>query len=915
MSRLYKDSVKESITPDFSYDPNITKNNHKNNNQDLSKTQLQSYESSASRTTSIGSQKSPKNLENHIPYNPSAPKKSKKKNAPLIFILSALIGAVGAMIFFAAQLGFHLQELITINTSRDYGNYQVLSRSTIRQVLSGKYPLKDSFKDSLEKQGFTIIEKDVGYDLHYKNTLINDSNFDNLVKNDPEFRDAITKAKRGRAANFFDDKAAALYQKLGISRNVLKNYKQTDNPELDAKNYKTTYSDQFSENSDTRLNTAEDHTTTDEDGNEITERVSSGEEINTRSIDGDTPEAKATSFIQSTSNRVAKGLSTAEVGCAVQKIGTMVSIAVSTYEMYQTIHQFMFEMESVSKTMLGEGKHAALNSQNNEWVKEVTTSYVDVDTGEEKTVTGAPIEAEGIKLSVSSEAANKSKVKNYSTERSLLATFSVINTNHFSTTACSTVSAANAVVSLATLATPGSGFIKIAIGALKQVAVSATIQIAIGALISSLVPIVAQALFTNPAELTGIPHGEQIAKGASSSAYLTATANSAFTPASKERVLAANKVNQTILAQEAEEDRLNRSPFDASSPNTFLGSLALKIAPLSNNKNILSGIIKFSNLTTSSLFLKTFASGENSDYLSTFGECPTAEEFNMASDIYCIPTTASDPSTADLEDDDPTYQAWLTNNITVDSNGNQSVIPGSFLAEFLELVAGRESLPGNYDAGIADRALEYITGNATSTLENIPYISDVLELVNFANNEEVDAWARGTICINSSDNPRWDSDCKYAQHYIQKSRILNQIGYYEGASDPIASFQSTSSYLNPTDTSRIAVFSRMTGLTHDDAEFTLALLDYTSYLASYHPENTYPFTDNDKCNRFKHQSVIFLKACGDYDQAQATKPYDNERESRDPRNMLIEVARINYIYYEDRGNTRGYLRNLAGGLA
>ena len=864
MPRSYKESVEESITPDFLQ----TSRSSEDHPEDIPEPQndLKDYEQSAAEPkpstesprkslyTGSGRPKSTNNPAGNVLKNLKNPNSSTtlKKAGPLTLLITALIAFVAILGGLVSQLGFHVQELLTVNTSRDYGNYQLLSRSTTRQILAGEYQMTDKFKSRLESQNISVITKEGGYDLEYNGTRISADNFDSVINDDPNFRSAFTNAKRGRVANFFDAKAEKFYKKLGITRNVFSDYKQTGDAETDAENYKKLYSEQFATDAETRTNTAEDRTTTDEDGNEVTERVASGEEIDTKSIEGDTPEAKASSYIQSVSNRVASGVSAADTGCAVLKIGSMVSMAIATYDMYQSIHQFMIQMEQVSKTKAGQGAAAALNAQNNDWMREATTTYTDVETGEEKSITGSFMSSEGIKLAVGEEPANKQLAKNYSTERGLLATLTAIGTNQLSTTACSTISATNAVLSLATLAVPGSGFVKLAVGAIKQIAVSTTIQIAISGLVAALVPIVARALFENPTDIIGIPSGEQTVKGASASAYLTATANSAFTPSSKERSLEANKINNIIIAQEAEEDRLNRSPLDTSSPNTFLGSIINKTLTISSSNNILSSFVNFSNLASSSLMPKTFAEGENSSYLSTFGDCPSAEEFGIACDIYGIPITASDPSTVDLSDNDPAYRAWLSKNIEINESNQQRVIPGSFLAEYIELVAGRESLPGNYDAGIADRALEYITGGVSNITQNIPYIQDVVELVNFANRDEVEAWARGTICKNSSDNPRWDSDCKYAQHYIQKSRILAQIDYYGENPDPVAVFETQSDYLNPTDTSRVAIFARLTGLAREDADFTLALIDYSAHLATYHPEDAYQFNAPNTMEMVSH---------------------------------------------------------------
>lgn len=859
MPRLIREQEKSSIRPNF------LKPKYRTPVNPSPKTELRHFEDSAATTpdsdnTPTFSEQTPSNIptpQNHIRYTgnganrqnyPSQAKNQNtksvlKKSAPVSIIMTIILGFVVGFGFLTSQIGVHVHELLTTNTSSDFAITQLYTRANTVKSLKDSSKLSKKFQTRLEKQGIKVTPSGSGYELDFKGTKITADNFDSVIANNAEFRNAYTRANRGRVANFYDNAANALYKELGISRNVFKDYKQTDNAEADAKTYKDTLSQQFSEDADSRLNTADETTSTDEDGNEVTERTSSGEDVAAKTVDGDTKTAKATSYISNISNKVAKGADGATAACAILKAGNMISTAVAAYDMYNSIHNFMLQMESISKTKAGFGNESAINAQNNLWTTEVTTTVHNVTTGQDEEVTGAPISAEGLKLILSGETPNQTKLQNYSTDRSLLATFRAITDNGFTTNTCAGIQAVSAAISLSTLAVPGSGFVKTFVGSLiKQVVATTAIQGAVAGVLSTLVPIVADALFANPADLIGIPSGEQTAKGAGLHSYLTSVANSGLTPASKENTLQAYQATQVILAQEAESDRLSRSPLDPSSPNTFLGSIVSKLVPTFSSNSFFSSLTNFTSLTNSALTGRTFADGENTSYLTTISNCTASTDVSCY--IYDIPVTAADPSAVNLSEDDPDYASWLLRNTITNSSGESEVLPGSFLAEYIELVMGRRSLIGVYDAGIADRALEYLTGGVSSISDSIPYVSDAVDLFASFNNAEVETWARGTVCEYSANNPRWESDCKYAQHYALEARTNDQLGYYEDSSNPVFAFQSSSDYLNPSDNSRVAVLARYSGLSQDDSETVLALFDYLDYLATYSPEDAYAFNNH-----------------------------------------------------------------------
>ena len=89
-------------------------------------------------------------------------------------------------------------------------------------------------------------------------------------------------------------------------------------------------------------------------------------------------------------------------------------------------------------------------------------------------------------------------------------------------------------------------------------------------------------------------------------------------------------------------------------------------------------------------------------------------------------------------------------------------------------------------------------------------------------------------------NPYWEQ-MKYLQHYIENNRICTQIKCTsvtdEEGNDqnPITAYKEAYYAKNPIDTSRPGILARISGITKNQAETVLALLDYASYLANYHP--------------------------------------------------------------------------------
>ncbi len=116
---------------------------------------------------------------------------------------------------------------------------------------------------------------------------------------------------------------------------------------------------------------------------------------------------------------------------------------------------------------------------------------------------------------------------------------------------------------------------------------------------------------------------------------------------------------QEVLADRAEVDREEKSPFDINSPNTFLGSLVQKtLIPMAVSLQSSTTLTKlastFSNLTSNSLIslLPTSSAADQAEFIaSSVGDCPvsgstgTEETTFSVSNAYCNQYTGTDFAT------------------------------------------------------------------------------------------------------------------------------------------------------------------------------------------------------------------------------------------------------------------------------
>lgn len=667
---------------------------------------------------------------------------------------------------------------------------------------------------------------------------------------------AQTKSQQGRVATFFDNMATKIYNKLGLSRNIFNDFKQSGNSDTDMENFRNTMEPEYDSNSST-VRGAHDETRevqeTDADGNPQTNPDGSPKTktetvtVNETELDGrsngsmDEATQKANNFVNSTAGKVAQVASqVGNAACAVMRVGATISAVVAANEIYQSINYFMNYMENVSKMKYGEGSNSAINEVLNTLTTPVDATFPNVNNvsggGANESVTGAPVQANGMQMMLAYAPANSNTNKNFSIERTGNAIASALGMSAAAVQTCAGVQAGAAVVSIVTtISTLGVS----AIGqVLFNIALSATISVTASIALSFIVPTIAKTLFTNIFETTtGIPAGELLARGSSAANTRVGRSGSGQSLSSSEVATTYSRVSQEVIAMEAEADRQNRSPFDITSKNTFLGSIVYNLLPITlfsakTSTALITNVNTLTRATSSAIssITNSASAASSNSYMANFGDCPNLDAIGAVGDIYCNPITSTDPTLIDMDPNNDTYINTIKAAMVgddCDSEGNCTIDPKKDLAKYISYCDNRDSPFGIVDANILGN-LE--TGNAV--LGAIPLIGDVLDILNSARTAENLKWATGEKCVNTASNSDWGK-FKYYQRYIEDQRILDWAGAYGDGQSPVLAYETQYEKEHPLDNSPAGYLARISGITKDDAEFVIALAEYYNFLEEY----------------------------------------------------------------------------------
>lgn len=594
------------------------------------------------------------------------------------------------------------------------------------------------------------------YELTLKmdNKIITADDFIKEIKNNVKLYNAFNAATYSRAAYYYDDSAKEVFRKIGSNRN---NY--TAESDFDEVMNKI-----MGEGSDVNINSVS--LVKDKDNNDYYSE--NGGSVNSESNTRELIEEVRKKNPANTANESA--LNTAD---SLKVADTI------TKEQRSSLFYVLF-MENISKMKAGEGNDSKINEAMNFLYEDAETTTVDIETGNLITISGTALDSPSLYAILSGQKMNPKNAQNYSSDRVLK---TVENSIGFS----------DINVTKNTVASTDRG-VKGSIGRF----IYSGNETASSEVLEKITPTLNDSLLNNSYNtIKGVNAGEFLVEGAVNTGKMLAKTSGA-TAGDADSIIRYARLNSEILAMDAEADRLNRSPFDITSKNTFLGSIIYRLAVTTrfSSGSIFSSVSSVMGNTIREM--GSVISGVKADgaegYLTAFGDCETKGGIGAVGESHCADIATFDTSTLNDTFNDSRFKAFVEENTILNGN-TRSIKDGSMLANFLKYNNERITPTGVVDGGILDS----LSGGGYGS---VSFITNVLEMIErFMGTSESDKKiATGESFVNSSLNPDWEQ-YKYAQRYISLARATaalrqysngstayNNIEFFEGEENPVVAF-------------------------------------------------------------------------------------------------------------------------------
>lgn len=727
-------------------------------------------------------------------------------------------------------------------------------------------------------------------------------NFKETLKANSEFNDAFEKGTmtfRKSVANWFNSKAKAFLERINILRNRFNDYDAGQDATKNKEDFEATVknatgdADVDGKTGDRVLNETE--TEADEDGNtDVIHSVDSDPDGTNelkikRGATAAEVETSLRSFSEGVGGKISKVASKlAQGACTVSEIVGAINMLVIASEAAQILQVSSTVFEGIQKAQVEGGSGTPIHEIGNSLTQVRKTSY-QINGGETVEKEGSAMSAAAVSALYGNTAVNTSdpSVNSFNLTDSINSIMNAIGGGMEAYKACTIAKIGAGVieVGLDTLdsAADVAAIVACVAGAVETVGIScgplilkmglkfsagmaASIAIAtiISTVVSGLVPKVTTMMARDLATNIG---GEDFGNAIVSGANMYMGQNHQYgggALASRSALVTQFKHQEEYMAEQARYDRQNRSPFDASSQYTFLGSLLAKSIPLlTQTSSITGGITNLSNIVSSSFSsLMPHASAVQSAVTAqaaadnTQTRCPELDSIGAVGDSFCNPYFSTDYSTMNIDPAEVTYKIateWSGgNNFDLSNDGEETPtinesLEDSRLYKYIIFCGQRSATTfGKADQNIANT----INSGANSLESSIPIWGGVADVIQGADLVSNMGYISGEACVidNSGEGLgttdkvfTWD-EAKYYQRFIEDQSLAENMGLVEESSVSVALRHYYEQ--NPIDDSYEGILAYYSGMTKEKVADTLEIIDVLAWIAGYDPSDLYPYHYN-----------------------------------------------------------------------
>ena len=362
---------------------------------------------------------------------------------------------------------------------------------------------------------------------------------------------------------------------------------------------------------------------------------------------------------------------------------------------------------------------------------------------------------------------------------------------------------------------------------------------------------------------------------------------------------------QKTIAENAKQERLDRSPFDARSKYTFMGTLMSQLMVLNTSDSLVTTITNGGKAVSNSLIaMSPSASAYNvAKVLLSDDEyktaCPYMASIGAVGDSFCNPYITTDLDTmetdpADVIDAVDKYGGLADGEA---SDGNVVIKEDSTLAKFIRYCGNRTSSFGIADANIANEIGDFgtistgvtaVDGAANGAIGGTPVIGDIFEIAADGVQAANLGFITGESCVAgnkqpafATSSPSW-KEGKYYQRFIEDQSLSESMGLVEKSA--VTAYLEKYYEENPLDDSYEGTLARYSGLDKETVTDMLSVVDYYNYIANYDSSDRYAFgaplenPEGDKGVKFDDEYLLAGGAI-----------LLHEIEYRDVRNRVVTV--------------------------
>lgn len=587
----------------------------------------------------------------------------------------------------------------------------------------------------------------------FDNEVISAADFVEAVDSNPKMYMALAEGADISAKYYYSKEVEDVYRNLGLKRWSFHAWEPTGDAEQDQKNYDEILKSVLDGNGESTLDGGYN---CDDDG----------------ACFGVNLTGDASDIVNEFSDKNESG-------------AELLNSAISSVERNKAMKAFLAVEESAQQARIGDGGPV------NEMMKtlyddSIIVTYMDVNTGEMVEKGQSIIETPNFAAAASSGTFSKSDAANFSLDRGLKVT-GVDDSS---------------VIKKAQVSSKDSNAIKVGVGLFAGSAdidnAESSIQIALSDSNSNL--------------YTSVVGGERIPEGGGELNNIINQHVLLSLPSDEEAVLAYNNEVERIIAKKVEAERATKSPFDISSPNTFMGSIVHNMANIMTRSHTsdlpvistVGAMASYAGSAVNGLFGGAMADGDDENFLTTFGDyCQTVPSASSAAaGLYCGQTNTIYTG---LMDKDKDY--WEEHK------------PDNY-EEYVQNMGDRWSMVGVKDAEVCKKD--------NNTLENL--ISDLFG----ACSPTEDDVATGSKYVMSDDN--------------REAQKVSAYTLYDTVSSLLSEKQSEASMIlekyykeHPIDNSYTGTIARLSGMTKTQTEIAFAYADYLNEIASYDASDRYVF--------------------------------------------------------------------------